>query len=140
MDHAFKQVMVGCSKPREGKTSGTWIVPEMMLAYGILHSSGFAHSVEVWQEGLLVGGLYGVSLGGCFFGESMFSLVSNASKVALVTLVDFLGRHSFDFLDCQVKTDHLIRFGAKELPRNQFLKLLSTSLIKQTHKGKWSLG
>jgi leucyl/phenylalanyl-tRNA--protein transferase len=137
MDCAFNQVMAGCAEPREGKRSDTWIVPEMMAAYGKLHSAGVAHSVEVWKEDSLVGGLYGVSLGGCFFGESMFSRVSNASKVALVMLIDFLVRHSFDLLDCQVKTDHLIRFGAKEVSRRHFLKILSTSIKKPTHKGKW---
>ncbi len=138
IDCAFKQVIIGCAEPREGNRSDTWILPEMMDAYGKLHSAGFAHSVEVWRKGLLVGGLYGVSLGGCFFGESMFSRVSNASKVALVSLVEFLGLHSFDMLDCQVKTDHLIQFGAKEVSRRHFLKILSMSLKKPTHRGKWS--
>lgn len=138
LDLAFDQVMVECAGPRKNKHPGTWIVPEMMVAYGKLHTAGFAHSVEVWQSDSLVGGLYGVSLGGCFFGESMFSRMSNASKVALVALVDFLTQHGFDFLDCQVKTDHLMRFGAREMPRRQFLQMLSASVQKPTHRGKWS--
>ena len=138
LDNAFERVIAGCAEPREGKQNGTWIVPEMMDAYITLHEAGFAHSIEVWQETKLVGGLYGVSLGGCFFGESMFTRVSNASKVALVMLAKHLAKRGFDLIDCQVKTEHLSQFGAKEIPRQQFLKLLAKSLEKPTQKGGWS--
>ncbi|MDY7034525.1 MAG: leucyl/phenylalanyl-tRNA--protein transferase, partial [Thermodesulfobacteriota bacterium] len=104
-----------------------------------LHELGFAHSVEAWYEGTLAGGLYGVSLGKCFFGESMFTQVSNASKVAFVTLIEYLQRLSFHMIDCQVTTDHLIRFGAREIPRAQFLKELEAALDAPTKMGRWLL-
>jgi leucyl/phenylalanyl-tRNA--protein transferase len=109
----------------------------MIDAYSCLHEPGYAHSVEVWHEGVLAGGLYGVSLGACFFGESMFTSITNASKVALVSLCDFLKNLSFDFIDCQVASDHLLRLGAKEIPRSQFLKELEKTLKQPTLKGKW---
>jgi len=128
IDSAFDQVIKSCAQIRIEKNEGTWIVQEMVDAYSRLHESGFAHSVEAWHQGKLAGGIYGISLGRCFFGESMFSRVSNASNVALVRLVEHLRASSFDMLDCQVTTDHLIRFGAREIPRTVFLKRLKKSL------------
>ncbi len=139
MDQAFERVITSCSRLRVQKNEGTWIVDDMIKAYCDLHQSGFAHSVEAWLGNELAGGLYGVSLGKCFFGESMFTRVSNASKVAFVALVEVLNRSSFTLVDCQVKTGHLIRFGAKEMPRSQFLNQLQKALDAPTHRGKWRL-
>jgi leucyl/phenylalanyl-tRNA--protein transferase len=111
-----------------------------MDAYCRLHEAGFAHSVEVWHQEELAGGLYGVSLGKCFFGESMFACKNNASKVALVTLVHLLRKWSFNLIDCQVTTRHLIRLGAREIPRKQFMAELKLALQSPTPKGKWRLG
>jgi leucyl/phenylalanyl-tRNA--protein transferase len=139
MDTAFDQVINSCAQVRIQKREGTWIIKEMVDAYVKLHESGYAHSVEAWYEGVLAGGLYGVSLGTCFFGESMFTRVSNASKVAFVTLVNYLKSMAFDLIDCQVSTAHLIRFGARKIPRTQFLELLQKSLTAPTRRGPWSL-
>jgi leucyl/phenylalanyl-tRNA--protein transferase len=139
IDTAFDQVIHSCAQVRIQKREGTWIIKEMIDAYVKLHESGYAHSVEAWYEGALAGGLYGVSLGNCFFGESMFTRVSNASKVAFVTLVDYLKSMAFDLIDCQVPTAHLIRFGARKIPRTQFLELLQKSLTAPTRRGPWSL-
>jgi leucyl/phenylalanyl-tRNA--protein transferase len=137
MDQAFEQVIGACAEIRLRKKEGTWIVDEMVDAYCDLHRAGFAHSVEVWQEGQLAGGLYGVSLGRSFFGESMFTRASNASNVALVTLVRHLKALSFELIDCQVTTTHLMRMGAREIPRSQFLKQLRKSMTAPTVKGRW---
>jgi leucyl/phenylalanyl-tRNA--protein transferase len=137
MDQAFEQVITACAKTRREKNEGTWIVHDMIKAYCKLHESGFAHSVEAWQNDTLAGGLYGVSLGKCFFGESMFTSITNASKVAFVALVNYLKALSFDLIDCQVKTEHLISFGAREIPRARFLKQLKKSLGSPTLKGRW---
>ena len=139
MDLDFVQVINQCAQVRLQKNEPTWIVKDMIDAYCQLHKSGFAHSVEVWQKDELAGGLYGVSLGRCFFGESMFTLASNASNVALVTLVEYLNSLSFDMIDCQMTTRHLIRFGAREMPRELFLKRLEESLQTPTLRGKWIL-
>jgi len=139
MDKAFGEVIKGCAGVRRPNENGTWIVPEMMDAYRDLHESGFAHSVEAWIDGVLVGGLYGISLGRCFFGESMFSVMSDASKVAFVKLVEHLTRHSFGLVDCQVPTDHLIRFGAREISREQFMVKLERSLKEPSLRGKWQM-
>ena len=138
VDESFESVIKACAHSRTKADEGTWIVGEMIAAYCRLHESGLAHSVEVWQNGSLVGGLYGVSLGRCFFGESMFTLISNASKVALVTLVQHLQAMEFHFIDCQISTPHLLSFGAQEIPRTQFLKELEQALKSPTLKGKWS--
>jgi leucyl/phenylalanyl-tRNA---protein transferase len=138
MDVAFNEVINQCAQARLQKDQGTWIVKDMIDAYCKLHRSGFAHSVEVWREGELAGGLYGVSLGKCFFGESMFTRVSNASNVGLVKLSEYLDELLFDLIDCQVTTEHLIRFGAKEIPRTLFLNQLKVSLSASTLKGKWA--
>lgn len=138
MDRAFGDVIRGCSDaPREGQ-HGTWITGGMIEAYEHLHELGFAHSVEVWKGGQLVGGLYGVSLGNAFFGESMFSRESDASKVALVHLVGQLVRWGFDLIDCQVRNDHLASLGAQEWPRERFLEALSQCLQKPTRRGVWA--
>jgi leucyl/phenylalanyl-tRNA--protein transferase len=109
----------------------------MKDAYIELHYQGHAHSVEAWHQDRLVGGLYGVAMGCVFFGESMFSLESDASKAALVALARHLHAHGFDFIDCQVSTDHLCRMGAVEIPRNRFLDLLGRSIIRQPVSGVW---
>jgi leucyl/phenylalanyl-tRNA---protein transferase len=137
MDLAFNEVINQCAQVRVQKNEGTWIVRDMIDAYCNLHESGFAHSVEVWHQGYLAGGLYGVSLGKCFFGESMFTRISNASNVGLAKLVDHLKELSFDMIDCQVPTEHLTRFGARQIPRIRFLNQLEKSLKAPTQKGRW---
>ncbi len=138
VDEAFDSVINACAYSRTKTDEGTWIVEEMIAAYCKLHESGLAHSVEVWQDGKLAGGLYGVSLGKCFFGESMFKHISNASKVALVALVEHLQALEFNFIDCQISTPHLLSFGAQEIPRRRYLKELEQALKSPTLKGKWS--
>ena len=137
-DHAFDQVINCCAKIRLQNNDGTWINEDMIKAYCGLHESGFAHSVEAWHEGELAGGLYGVSLGKCFSGESMFTRVTNASKVALVFLIEYLRELSFDMIDCQVSTEHLINFGAREILRKDFLKQLEKALRFPTKRGCWA--
>jgi leucyl/phenylalanyl-tRNA--protein transferase len=137
IDLAFNEVINQCAQVRVQKNEGTWIVRDMIDAYCNLHEAGFAHSVEVWHQGYLAGGLYGVSLGKCFFGESMFTRISNASNVGLVKLVEHLKELSFDMIDCQVPTEHLTRFGARQIPRIRFLNQLEKSLKAPTRKGKW---
>lgn len=139
MDQAFVRVIGECARIRSRKGEPTWIVEAMIEAYCRLHDSGFAHSVETWCKGKLVGGLYGVSLGRCFFGESMFSRVSNASKAALATLVDYLRERSFGLIDCQVTTRHLESLGAREMPRERFLTLLDEAMRFPSRTGKWTL-
>ena len=136
-DRCFSEVIRQCAHvPREGQ-GGTWLNPEMQEAYTQLHSQGFAHSVEIWQEEKLVGGLYGIALGGAFFGESMFSLVSDASKIAFRALSDVLGGRGYDFIDCQMKTDHLVRMGAVEVDRESYLDQLERTLTKPSDVGNW---
>ena len=138
MDSDFHSVIRACGEtPRPGQ-DGTWITPDMEAAYIGLHELGFAHSVEVREGGKLVGGLYGVSLGSIFFGESMFSRRSDASKVAFTALVQQLRRWDFSLVDSQVHTEHLERFGAFELPRVDYLKKLTGCLEDTTRRGKWS--
>jgi leucyl/phenylalanyl-tRNA--protein transferase len=137
LDTAFPSVIHACAEVRGPRRDGTWITPEMKSAYCALHHAGYAHSVECWQNGELLGGLYGVSLGACFFGESMFSIVPNASKVAFVRLVRQLTAWEFTLVDCQMHTQHLARFGAKEIPRKRFIKLLRDVLDATTRKGVW---
>ena len=138
VDCAFESVIRQCSQVNRKHQDGTWIVEAMVDAYIGLHYSGFAHSVEAWQEDNLVGGLYGVSLGGCFFGESMFSLVSDASKIALTGLVQFLFAQNFKLIDCQVSTRHLLSLGAVEVSRKRFLTELESSLKASTTAGSWT--
>jgi len=137
-DRAFEQVINECARVRLENHEGTWIVDEMVKAYCKLHESGFAHSAETWEGDHLVGGLYGVSLGRCFFGESMFTRLSNASKVAFVSLVQHLRSLDFALIDCQVTTGHLTRFGAREVPRSRYLDELEAGLRAPTLKGKWA--
>ena len=120
---AFEQVMHGCAAPRSGH-SGTWIHEDMIAAYCELHRMGYAHSVETWVDGKLIGGLYGVCIGRMFYGESMFSHASNASKIALAHLTGQLERWQFGLVDCQMNTPHLASLGAREIPRNEFIARL----------------
>lgn len=138
MDHAFEEVITECARVRLENHEGTWIVADMIQAFCRLHESGLAHSVEVWQDNRLAGGLYGMSLGGCFFGESMFTRVTNASKVALVALVKHLRPLGFAFIDCQITTAHLTRFGAREISRSRYLDELAGALKTPTLRGNWS--
>ncbi len=138
-DTVFPCVIQQCAQSRLERGEPTWIVPEMINAFCKLYESGYAHSVEAWQNGELVGGLYGLSIGRCFSGESMFAKVNNASKVALVYLVEFLRRKGFHMLDCQVSTPHLIRFGARPVPRGNFLKQLENAIMTPDLTGKWHL-
>jgi len=126
-DTAFSQVIRECSKIPRRNQKGSWIVPEMIEAYEVLHALGYAHSVEAYQEGLLVGGLYGVSVGKVFCGESMFASVSDASKVALAVLVENLKKQGYEFIDCQVPTEHLKSLGAIEVSRETFLERLAVN-------------
>jgi leucyl/phenylalanyl-tRNA--protein transferase len=128
VDRAFREVIEACAQVRSSSGEGTWITREMIAAYVRLHELGFAHSIESWQAGELAGGLYGVSLGLAFFGESMFIRKTDASKVALVSLVELLRSLGFHFIDCQTTTAHLMRFGAREIPRAEFLARLAKAL------------
>ncbi len=129
-DRAFVDVMRGCAAPKPGRED-TWINSEILRLYTALAASGHAHSVECWQNGTLVGGLYGVKLGAAFFGESMFSTARDASKVALVKLVEALRRGGFTLLDTQFLTAHLASFGAVEVPRERYLTLLESALSRE---------
>ncbi len=140
MDTAFPRVIRQCAAIRSQQREGTWLVAEMIDAYIKLHEYGYAHSVETWEQGKLVGGLYGISLGGCFFGESKFSIVSNASKVAFVFLVEWLKQQDFVMIDCQVTTAHLMAFGAREISRKTFRAQLHEALRIPTIRGRWRLG
>jgi leucyl/phenylalanyl-tRNA--protein transferase len=122
-DSAFEQVMRACAAPREG-ANGTWIHEEMIAAYCELHHLGYAHSVETWMDGELVGGLYGMALGRMFYGESMFSIRSNASKIAIAHLSAQLKRWNFGMIDCQMNTPHLASLGAREITRKEFIARL----------------
>ncbi len=122
-DQAFNEVITACADPRKDST-GTWITTAVNSAYNQLHKAGFAHSVETWQDDKLVGGLYGVALGQVFFGESMFHTQTDASKVAFATLVEQLQSWGYRLIDCQVHTRHLESFGARQIDRNAFIKLL----------------
>ena len=137
VDNAFEQTIISCSKPRRDGFEGTWLVEEMIDAYIQLHKHGYAHSIETWHGNALVGGLYGVCLGGFFFGESMFSLESNASKIALVALTTLLKTYGFDMIDCQVTTPHLLNMGAVEISRDRFLKKLTPSIARKMHPNIW---
>ena len=140
VDTAFEQTIVACSQPRQDKPEGTWLVEEMIDAYITLHKMGIAHSVEAWQGDQLAGGLYGVSLGKTFFGESMFSQVSNASKVALVALARELDSQGFGMIDCQVTSGHLLRMGAQEITRTRFLDILNHGVDEKPPAGLWQSG
>jgi leucyl/phenylalanyl-tRNA--protein transferase len=138
-DAAFDAVIDGCARaPRAGQ-GGTWVTREMRRAYKRLHRRGFAHSAEAWIGERLAGGLYGVSLGGAFCGESMFAREPDASKAAFVTLVRQLQTWGIALIDCQVATAHLQRFGAREWPRDRFLAALETALAQPTRRGNWGV-
>ncbi len=139
LDRAFLDVIRSCAgTPRPGQ-KGTWLTREMIGAYSNLHRAGWAHSVEAWQDGGLVGGVYGVSLGGIFFGESMFFSRPDASKICLVWLVRLLHAWGFTLIDCQQVTDNLLRFGARPIPRADFMKQLASALALPTRRGLWSM-
>ena len=138
VDRDFETTIHLCAKPRKEKNEGTWLVQEMIDAYIRLHHMGIAHSVETWCRDRLVGGLYGLHLGKAFFGESMFSLENDASKVALVALANHLRTNGFHFIDCQVTSNHLINMGAVEIPRNSFLNLLHASIQEETCPEIWN--
>ncbi|MCH2043093.1 MAG: leucyl/phenylalanyl-tRNA--protein transferase [Saprospiraceae bacterium] len=139
-DTAFIQVLDACASiPRRGQ-EGTWLIEEMKEAYIELHENGLAHSVEAWLDGELVGGLYGVSLGRCFFGESMFAKVSNASKACLIDLGQQLAQLDFLLIDCQIHTTHLERMGGEYMDRDDFLAILEKNKSLPTLKGKWQFG
>jgi len=128
MDTAFAEVIRNCAVIRREGQQGTWITEEMIGAYIRLHHAGYAHSIESWQDGELVGGLYGIALGKAFFGESMFAKKSSASKIALVALAEYLRALDYSFIDCQVTTEHLKSLGAREVPRREFLRMLKEAL------------
>ncbi|MEA3491563.1 MAG: leucyl/phenylalanyl-tRNA--protein transferase [Campylobacterota bacterium] len=136
-DHAFEEVIRLCGTVPRRDQNGTWLISEMQEAYIELHDMGFAHSVEVYLDEELVGGLYGIAMGKAFFGESMFSLKSNASKVAFKALSDVLGLREYDFIDCQIENDHLLRMGATIVSRDNFLDKLEQSLEKPSDLGSW---
>ncbi len=130
IDTCFEQVIDACAGPRT-RTDGTWITASMRDAYIALHNRGFAHSIEVFEQGTLVGGLYGVSLGKIFFGESMFSRAPNGSKMALIQLSKLLQHWQFELIDCQVSSSHLLSLGAQELSRDDFELQLSKGITEQ---------
>ena len=137
-DHDFANVVRGCMASRATQ-SGTWITDDMFEAYCRLHDQGLAHSIETWREGELVGGLYGVSLGLAFFGESMFAKENDASKVAFYALHQLLKAWSFTMIDCQIQNDHLASLGVEEISRSEFLAQLKQNPLAQTKMGNWQL-
>ncbi len=136
-DDNFERVIHHCRNMHRPSQRGTWITNDISDAFIEMHRLGFAHSIEAYADGALVGGLYGLSLGGAFFGESMFHLTPDAAKVAFYFLVQRANEWNFDFIDAQVRTPHLIEWGAEEISRDTFLALLKESLKKTTRRGKW---
>jgi len=138
VDQQFEVVIRSCREVnRKGQMGGTWITESMIEAYINLHKAGYAHSIEVWQKGMLAGGLYGIALGRVFFGESMFSKVSNASKFGFISIVRRLKQLHFDLIDCQQETKYLGSLGGREIPRKDFLEHLENNQSKPTLKGNW---
>ena len=138
LDRCFRDVMEHCAAPRpQYPDGGTWITADMLDAYTRLHELGYAHSVETWKDGQLVGGLYGVALGGAFFAESMFTRASDASKVALASLVRQLHVWGFRLMDCQQSSPHVTALGAESIPRRDFLDHLATALALPERRGRW---
>lgn len=137
-DKAFRRVIRGCATLDQTR-SGTWITSDMFNAYTRLHELGWAHSVEVWRDQELVGGLYGICIGRMFFGESMFSRVSNASKIALATLCEWLARQGVELIDCQVGNPHLYSMGAEDISRREFAGLLDEFVSESAIIGRWAL-
>lgn len=138
-DRAFAQVVTACATASGRREKGTWITPEMQLAYNRLHGLGFAHSIECWREGVLAGGLYGLCLDQIFFGESMFTWERDASKIALAALIDQVRHLGIALIDCQMTTEHLVRFGARELSRETFRAYLDTHINGCLPQKKWRL-
>lgn len=138
LDTDFEGVIDGCAKTRRPGQRGTWITRDMRKAYVRLHNLGIAHSAETWLDGKLVGGLYGVSLGHVFYGESMFATADDASKVAFVTLVEWMRGWGVQLIDCQQETAHLARFGAVPWPRTRFVEALVPLTAVPTRQGKWT--
>ncbi len=136
-DRAFNEVISLCARVRTEHNEETWISPEMQEAYNILHRLGYAHSVECWQEEKLAGGLYGVALDRVFFGESMFTILKNGSKIALAALVEYLKKRNFQLIDCQMTTSHLLGFGAREISGPRFRTYLKTLIKTLTPDGEW---
>lgn len=137
IDRAFEEVMLNCAHVDRKGEHGTWITDEIMQAYAGLHQNGNAHSVEVWQGQELVGGLYGVSLGSMFFGESMFHKVSNASKAGFIHFAQWGAKHGIDIIDCQIESDHLSSLGARNIPRKEF-NFQMKAAIQQPFSGEWA--
>lgn len=137
-DTAFDQVITECQQMPRNDQDGTWITDELKEAYGELHRTGFAHSVEVWEDNELVGGLYGVSLGKVYFGESMFAKRSNASKAGFITLVQAMKKKGIQLIDCQVHTKHLESLGAQDISRKEYLRYLDVLLDFDSLQGSWS--
>ena len=141
VDAAFREVLLGCAGPRRGHgggEAGTWLGDDMQAAYAQLHRAGYAHSFECWQGSTLVGGLYGVAIGRMFYGESMFSVATDASKVTLVALVEELRGRGFPMIDCQVKTPLLAQLGGREIPRREFLRRLHALVNYREPGGRWT--
>lgn len=138
IDTSFREVMRHCAATERAGQDGTWITDEFVSSYSALHALGLAHSFETYYEGRLVGGLYGVSLGRCFFGESMFHTMTDASKVAFVRLVEFCREHDFVFIDAQQETPHLASLGARPIPRKEYLAIVRSQDWMATLKGEWS--
>jgi len=136
-DQNFEDVIKNCQKIDRDNQLGTWITPKMLAAYIQLHKMGYAHSVEVWMDNELVGGLYGISLGKVFFGESMFAKVSNASKFGFISLVNQLKQKGFLLIDCQQETKHLESLGAVAIKREDFIDILNHNKIEETYIGSW---
>ncbi|MBE9533127.1 MAG: leucyl/phenylalanyl-tRNA--protein transferase [Proteobacteria bacterium] len=142
MDRAFNDVMIACAAPRLNDNNAddhTWIHPNMIQAYTELHQQGIAHSIECWQQDKLVGGLYGIALGNVFFGESMFSLQQDSSKIALVTLCQQLQRWNYPVIDCQIYSDHLASLGAKEIARSDFVSYIDIENSNAYDNKQWQL-
>ncbi len=135
-NHAFNKVIRACAGDRKSQ-QGTWITPEMMRAYEDLHADGWAHSVEIWEDGELVGGLYGLCIGQVFFGESMFSAATNASKLAMIGLVRHLLANNIELIDCQVDSPHLASLGASLISRDEFTQILQSACNPATRHANW---
>lgn len=136
LDRAFTSVLDACAAPRK-KSRGTWLGDDMQVAYRELHSEGYAHSIEVWREGALIGGLYGVALGRMFFGESMFTRETDSSKIAIYWLCEQLRAWKFELMDCQISSSHLLTLGAREVARDEFLRELRPAVSRSGHPGPW---
>jgi leucyl/phenylalanyl-tRNA--protein transferase len=138
IDTHFEEVMLSCRNIKRKNQDNTWITQELINVFLDLHHKGYAHSIEVWENDELVGGLYGLALGKVFYGESMFSKKSNASKFAFIKLVQWLKKHEFKVIDCQQETEHLKQFGAELISKLQFYELLKQNVFEQTLFGPWS--